>query len=43
MYYLLCNLPEKDRLNSEDKLLELLLDDMELMAELEYDNYMKGE
>ena len=43
LYYLLCNVSEKDRLNIEDKLLGLLLDDMELMAELEYDKYMKGE
>ena len=43
LYYLLCNIPEKDRLKSEDKLLGLLLDDIELMAELEYDKYMKGE
>jgi len=43
LYYLLCNIPEKDRLKIEDKLLGLLLDDMELMAELEYDKYMEGE
>ncbi len=43
LYYLLCRMPEKDRLKSEDKLLGLLLDDIELMAELEYDEYMKGE
>lgn len=43
MYYLLCNIPEEDILESEQALLAILQDDVELQAELEYKYYMEGE
>lgn len=43
LYYLLCNIPEKDILESEQILLAILQDDIELTVELEYDKYMTGE
>ena len=43
LYYLLCNMPEQDILESEQALLAILQDDIELMVELEYIKYMKGE
>ncbi len=43
MYYLLCNIPLEDILESEQALLALLQEDIELMAELSYKFYMEGE
>jgi len=43
LYYLLCNMPECDILESEQALLAILQEDIELMVELEYTKYMKGE
>ncbi len=43
LYYLLSNIPQKDILESEQALLALLQEDIELMVELEYTKYMKGE
>lgn len=42
LYYLLSNMPEKDILDSEQALLALLQEDIELQAELGYDQYMRG-
>lgn len=43
MCYLLSNANKRDMLDSEKKLLAILQDDVELMAELAYIEYMKGE
>ena len=43
MYYLLSNLPEKDRTNNEEDLLAILEEDTELQAELIYTEYINGE
>ena len=43
MYFLLSNIPEKDIMESEKALLAILQDDIELITELEYKQYMRGE
>lgn len=43
MYYLLSHIPEKDIMESEKDLLNLLSHDIELLVELDYTKYMKGE
>ena len=43
MYYLLSNANPEHLLDSEQALLAILKDDIELQAELEYKYYMEGE
>jgi len=43
MYYLLSNADERYMLDSEKALLAILQEDLELQAELNYIEYMRGE